>query len=119
MLEATSRSPSPNSCTGTGALQYVLPPRGHHPSRSRSLIARHPRSVHDTVTNVDVTVLNLNGSEPSDGTGACAELETEETPDSKIYSITEAASSVPVTIANKSPTCFRSSLDACAPAQLY
>ena len=64
------------------------------------LIARHPRSVHDTVTNVDVTVLNLNGSEPSDGTGACAELETEEAPGSKIDSITEAASSVPtVTIA--------------------
>ena len=88
-------------------------------SHSRSLIARHPRSGHDTVTNVDVTVLNLNGSEPSDGTGACAELETGETPGSKIYSITEAASSVPVTIANKSPTCFRSSLDACAPTQLY
>ena len=68
---------------------------------------------------MDVTVLNLNGSEPSDGTGACAELETGETPGSKIYSITEAASSVPVTIANKSPTCFRSSLDACAPTQLY
>ena len=49
---------------------------------------------------MDVTGLNLNGSKPSDGTGACAELETEEAPGSKIYSITEAASSVPtVTIA--------------------
>ena len=49
---------------------------------------------------MDVTGLNLNGSKPSDGTGACAELETEETPGSKIYSITKAASSVPtVTIA--------------------
>ena len=47
------------------------------------------------------------------------QLETGETPGSKIYSITEAASSVPVTIANKSPTCFLSSLDACAPTQLY
>ena len=68
---------------------------------------------------MDVTDLNLNGSKPSDGTGACAELETGETPGSKNDSVTKAASSVPVTIANKSPTCFLSSLDACAPTQLY
>ena len=68
---------------------------------------------------MDVTVLNLNGSNPSDGTGAFAELGTEETPGSKIDSVTKTTSSVPVTIANKSPTCFLSSLDACAPTQLY
>ena len=70
-------------------------------SHSRSLIARHPRSVHDTVTNVDVTVLNLNGSEPSDGTGACAELETGETPGT-ISIITEQETTSSVTVVRAS-----------------